>query len=69
MRIQQNDRCSRTFLQHTEQHTIIRSHLALDWLTEYQNSQYKNDLSENIFTIQSWILSPFLAMINHGIRL
>lgn len=37
---------------------IIRSHLALDLLTKYQNSKYKNDLSENIFTIQSWTLSP-----------
>lgn len=48
---------------------IIRSNLALDLLTKYQNSKYKNDLSENIFTIQSWILSPFLAIINKGIRL
>ena len=37
---------------------IIKANVALDLLTKYQNSKYKNDLSENIFTIQSWTLSP-----------
>lgn len=48
---------------------IIRSNLALDLLTKYQNSKYKNDLSESIFTVPSWILSPFLAIINNGVQL
>lgn len=49
MSIQQmTDVCALSTVHRVTQY-IIRSHLALGLLTKYQNSKYKNDLSEKYF--------------------
>lgn len=45
---------------HRVTHYIIRSNLALDLLTKYQNSKYKNDLSENILQFHHGYYPLFL---------